>query len=98
MTHVDKSESRYSESPSARAEFSREELRHCKTLLRRLQFLESKVDSSGGITAPGGGAAWAEWEAAALEWALTDNGYLVITERPAPEVSRNTQPERKSIR
>lgn len=89
---VDTSESRFSEAANAAEEFGRDELRHCKTLLRRLQFLESKVEESGGIASQGGGAAWAEWEAAALEWALTDNGYLV-----AQEVSRNThQRESKS--
>lgn len=87
MTRVDTSASRYSESPTAGAEFSREELRHCKTLLRRLQFLESKVNESGGITHSGGsgGAAWAEWESAALEWALTDNGYLITSEPQADQ-------------
>lgn len=89
---VDTSGSRFSEADDAADEFGRDELRHCRTLMRRLQFLESKVEESGGIASPGGGAAWAEWEAAALEWALTDNGYLVVQ-----EVSRNTrQKESKS--
>lgn len=84
---VDKSKSRYSEASNAAGDFSRDELRHCRTLLRRLQFLESKVDESGGIAAPGGsgGAAWAEWESAGLEWILKDIGFLAVQ-----EVSRNT--------
>jgi hypothetical protein len=86
VTRVDTSASRYSESPTAREEFARDELRHCRTLLRRLHFLESKVEESGGIAAPGGsgGAAWAEWESAGLEWILKDAGFLIVK-----EVSRN---------
>ncbi len=79
---VDTSKSRYSESDTARSEFSRQELRNCRMLLRRLQFLESKVEEGGGLGAAtgAGGAAFAEWEMVALEWVLTDNGYLTVRE------------------
>lgn len=75
---VDTSKSRYSESPTADAEFTRAELRHCRTLLRRLQFLEFKVAESSRSGQDSGGAMWAEYESAALEWALRDNGFLIV--------------------
>jgi hypothetical protein len=41
------------------------------------------VNKNGGIGAAtgNGGAAFAEWELAAMEWVLTDNGYLEIKEK-----------------
>jgi hypothetical protein len=81
---VDTSDSIYSESPTARDDFNRSELRHARLLLRRLHFLESKVNANGGIGAASGngGAAFAEWELAAMEWILKDIGYLDIKEKP----------------
>jgi hypothetical protein len=83
MTRVDTSNSIYSESPTAKDEFDRQELRHLRLLLRRLHFLEDRVNKNGGIGAAtgNGGAAFAEWELAAMEWVLTDNGYLEIKEK-----------------
>ncbi len=79
---VDTSESIYSESPTAKADFDRDELRHARLLLRRLHFLEAKVNANGGIGAAtgNGGAAFAEWELAAMEWILKDIEYLVVKE------------------
>lgn len=79
---VDTSNSIYSESSAAKADFNREELRHARLLLRRLHFLEAKVNANGGIGAAtgNGGAAFAEWELAAMEWILKDIGYLVVKE------------------
>lgn len=72
---VDTSNSVYQEDPSARNEFTRRELRSCRFLLRRLRFLETKA---GGMADPNnnGGAAFAEWELDALEFVLTEIGYL----------------------
>jgi hypothetical protein len=80
MTRVDKTNSIYSESPTAKDEFNRHEVRHLRLLLRRLHFLESKVNANGGLGAASGngGEAFAEWELAALEWALDELGYLNI--------------------
>lgn len=83
MSKVDTSNSIYSESPDAKQEFKRDELRHLRLLLRRLHFLEEKVNKNGGVGAASGngGAAFAEWELAATEWILSDIGYLVIKEK-----------------
>lgn len=98
MTHVDTSRSRFSEAPSAKAEFNRTERRHCQTILRRLQFLEQNINKTGGMSAPGAppAAAWAEWEAAGLEWLLSEVGYLLVTDAPAePAVSGNTPTQKE---
>lgn len=75
---VDASKSTYHESPTARGEFNRVELRRARCLLRRLRFLEAKVSENGGLAAStaSNGAAYAEWEMEALEWALTEIGFL----------------------
>lgn len=74
---VDVSQSIYHEDPSATEEFTHREIRRCRLLLRRLRFLEQKVRETGGMAAGGsGGSAFAEWEIEALEWALTEVGYL----------------------
>lgn len=75
---INASSSAYREDPEARLEFSPTELRHLRTLLRRLQFLESKIRESGSrIDQPrSGGSAYAEWEAGAIEWALDELGFL----------------------
>lgn len=72
---VDTSNSVYQEDPGATSEFNRRELRRCRLLLRRLRFLETKA---GGIADANnnGGAAFAEWESDALEWILTEVGFL----------------------
>lgn len=84
---VDKSLSMYSEIPEPRKEFDRQEVKHCRMLLRRLQFLEQKIRESGGMVNGGtdGGAAFTEWESEALEWALTDIGFLQVDESKRPE-------------
>lgn len=74
---VDATSSRYQESPDARLEFNRRELRRCRLLLRRLRFLETKADQENFADANNsGGSAFAEWEAEALEWLLTEVGFL----------------------
>lgn len=75
---VDVSESRYREADNIREEFSPHEIRRAKVLLRRLHFLESRVEENGGIGAASGsgGAAFAEWEMEALEWVLDEIGFL----------------------
>lgn len=82
---VDVSRSEYHEAASARDEFNKQELQSARLLLRRLRFLEAQVRESGGLANGNGsgGAAFAEWEIAALEWALTELGFLAekTTER-----------------
>lgn len=76
---VNAAQSIHHEDPQARKEFSRSELTHLRVLLRRLRFLETQVRKNGGINAPitqGGGAMHAEIEALALEFALSELGYL----------------------
>lgn len=75
---VDVSKSRYHEDPAAKEDYNRKELRRLRLLLRRLRFLEQQVRESGGLSDGGanGGAAFAEWEVEALEFALTELGFL----------------------
>lgn len=79
---VDRSKSLFHEAPSARTEFNRLELKRCRVALRRLQFLEARIREDGGLTDGGrsGGAAFAEWEADALEWLLDEIGFLAERE------------------
>lgn len=72
---VDVDQSIYWETPEARQDFSRSELRRCRYLLRRLRFLEAQVRETGGME-ENGGSAHAEWEVEALEWILLEVGYL----------------------
>jgi hypothetical protein len=75
---IDVDKSVYQEAPTAREEFNKAELRRLRLLLRRLRFLEAQVRETGGLANGGesGGAAFAEWEVEALEWILTDIGFL----------------------
>ena len=75
---VDARRSAFQEASSAKSDFTRGELRHLRLLLRRLRFLEKKTEQSGGLTNQdaNGGAAFVEMEAAALEWTLTEVGFL----------------------
>jgi hypothetical protein len=75
---VDVSQSQFHEAPTARQDFTKPELKRCRLLLRRLRFLEAQVRENGGLAAgdASGGAAFAEWEVEALEWILTDVGFL----------------------
>ena len=81
---VDVSKSVYHENPEARGEFSREEWRRMRLLLRRLRFLEASIEENGGLgnSNANGGAAFAEWEADALEWILTEVGFLAERTEP----------------
>lgn len=83
MTQVNVSLSRYTETPDVLQEFNRAERKRLRLMMRRLQFLEHKVRTEGGLASPtaNGGAAYAEWEIEALEWLLVEVGYLVITAR-----------------
>lgn len=64
--------SKFQEDPEARRDFSRQELRHLRFLLRRLRFLETKEREG----ATGSEALFRDLEAAALEFALTELGFL----------------------
>lgn len=79
---VDPDKSEFHEDPQARDDFTAEELRHCRLLLRRLRFLETQVKENGGHEAidASGGAMFAVWESAALEWALTELDFLIKRE------------------
>lgn len=79
---VDASLSVHHEASSARNEFNRAELKRMRLLLRRLRFLEAQVRESGGLQDgnASGGAVFAEWEADALEWVLTEVGFLAEKE------------------
>lgn len=85
---VDTSMSIYSESLTAADEFDRTELLHLRYIMRRLQFLEAQVRERGlSRGARSGGAVHAEMEVAALEWLLTDVGFLdVQAQRPTTSV------------
>lgn len=73
---VDASRSIYHEADSASGEFSREELKRSRLILRRLRFLEAQVRESGGLQngSASGGAVFAELEVEALEWILGPDG------------------------
>lgn len=73
---VDPSLSIYHEDSEARREFDRHEIKRCRYMLRRLRFLEAQVRETGGMDAGGGGGMHAEWEIEALEWLLTEVGFL----------------------
>lgn len=75
---IDAKRSAFHEDPGAKADYSRSELRKMRLLLRRLRFLETKIREYGGLQDEqgSGGSAFAEWEADALEWALTELGFL----------------------
>lgn len=75
---IDATKSAYHEAQGVKEEFTRAELRRLRLLLRRLRFLETQVRKRGGLAdgQGSGGAAFAEWEIEALEWILTDIGFL----------------------
>lgn len=75
---VDVSKSQYREASSAKDEFSAQELRRARLLLRRLRFLEHQVRERGGLSSDdgSGGPAFAEWEVEALEWVLDEIEFL----------------------
>lgn len=85
---IDVSKSAYHEAPDARRDFNRVELRRLRLLLRRLRFLEKQIRESGGLDngAASGGAAFAEWEAEALEFVLTEVGFLNDPTQPRSAV------------
>jgi hypothetical protein len=74
---VDKSKSIYQESPLARTEFDRRELKRLRFLLRRLQFLEAKdADNTARAVSTGGSEVFVEWEIEALEFVLDELEFL----------------------
>lgn len=79
--NVDASLSTYHEAPEARDDFTKAELRRLRLLLRRLRFLEKKIRESGGMEQSDPSAAFTEWEVEALEWVLTEIGYLAVPTR-----------------
>lgn len=85
---VDVSLSVYHEDTTARKEFDRKEIKHCRYILRRLRFLEAKVRETGNIADDvNGGAMHAEWEMEALEWLLTEVGFLSEDKSPRAPIS-----------
>lgn len=78
---INVADSRYREDPATRGEFSRREVRRARYLLRRLRFLETKIEELGGMSDPNnGGGVHAELEMEALEWALGPDGVGFIME------------------
>lgn len=90
---VDVSRSVFHEAPSAKHDFNKRELKNLRLVLRRLRFLEAQVRENGGLAggSGSGGAAFAEWEVEALEWILTEVGFLPEEEQASalPMVSGN---------
>lgn len=84
---VDASKSEYHEDPGARSEFTKPELQKARLLLRRLRFLEAQVRATGGLENGdgSGGAVFAELEVVALEWILTEVGFLAEKKPTVPE-------------
>ena len=82
---IDAKKSRYQPVDDVSSLFTREEERHCRTALRRLQYLEAK-NAEGGS-----GVAWDEREEDAIAWLLRDAEFL------PPEEGENTEgtPERR---
>lgn len=78
MANIDPSQSVYHEREDAETEFSADELRRMRLLLRRMRFLEMQIRESGGLSNANasGGAAFAEWELDALQWILTEMDFL----------------------
>lgn len=75
---IDVSKSSFHEALDVNERFDWQQARHLRVLLRRLRFLESRVQATGGLRDGGenGGAAWAELEADALAFALDRLGFL----------------------
>ena len=73
---VDARNSRFHEAVTALDDFDRVEIRRLRLLLRRLRFLETQINSRSGLEDPSGAGQFAEWEVEALEWLLTEVGYL----------------------
>lgn len=73
---TDPAKSQYHEDPGARSDFSRQELKRARLLLRRLRYLEHQIAETGGLANENanGGAAFVEWEVEALEWVLGPEG------------------------
>lgn len=69
--------SQHREAAGVHNDFDQNELRHCRMLLRRLRFLETKMLESDGLgDDPTGSAAFVGLEHDALAWVLTDIGFL----------------------
>lgn len=69
---VDASLSKYHEAKGAVVEFSEDELRNARFLLRRLRFLEAKIRDNAEVH----DAVFVELEMTSLAWALDQIGYL----------------------
>lgn len=74
---VDAKNSMFQEDSQAVEVFNRRELRNCRYLLRRLRFLEAKMQREDmADPSNDGGAVFADLEVNALEWLLTEIGFL----------------------
>lgn len=80
---IDPSKSVHHEAADVRTAFTPQEIRHARVLLRRLRFLEAQIRETGGMTGNNsGGAAFAEIEAASLEWILGKEGINYLADQP----------------
>lgn len=86
---VDPSKSVYHESPDARNEFTVEELRSLRLLLRRLRFLENQVRENK-VEEGSGGAMFAQWEVIALEFVLGPDGLEFLGPKELPHQTGKT--------
>lgn len=74
--NIDASKSKYHESSGASEEFTRQELKALRMLLRRLRFLEHKAREEGNDLQGNGGAVFNELEIEGLEFVLDEIGFL----------------------
>lgn len=79
---TDASTSKYQEHPVAKEEWNRRELRHLRFMLRRLRFLEKNAEdlSRSNEAQAANAAVFVETELEALEWLLTEIGFLQPTD------------------
>lgn len=77
---IDLSKSKYRERDSAKEEFDLAEVKHLRTVLRRLRYLEQKIREAGGLDgAPESSLIFDGLEVEGLEFALTELGFLETT-------------------
>lgn len=76
------SESKYHEDLFAQSEFTASELRKLRFLLRRLRFLERQLKTNGNTPDAEHSGMFVEMEVEALEWTLTEIGYLDLNKAP----------------
>lgn len=75
-------DSKYHEDLLAPNEFTPSELRRLRFLLRRLRFLERQLRDNTGTTDTENSGMFVAMEVEALEWTLTEIGYLDLHKAP----------------